>query len=588
MKLGFELPNVVNVSPEAWAQVDALGGQVVKVRPYHLTPPVIQDIASRRLTVLLRPDSDEGPVFDTPARAKHLADAAWTLRLAGVQDIRIIPDNEPNHPNHGPSDERSRAMYWRRISDVVMRLYKGKGCQALADTVQYLTPPLAVGHDEAAWYAAATEAQPLGEGMLDQPVGEPGSLIKDFDGVCIHAYGQLDDSLVRHAVALVSGYGVPVVADEIGDSHASASAFQKSVSVAAYCRILAEAGVELGTIFIAPEPTDEWKGFVLPTDRLGAIRDAVAIVVPQPEPEPTPEPQPVVVSPWQGRGAWVWEMSQCGGVEGVITLARKYRLDWVAIKIADGRHVWRGRVFQRDFDLIGAAGINAVAWVYAYGYDTAEADRHVQAAIDLRCDGIIIDAEAEMRDSGNAIAYAQAAKAKASESGLPLAFAPLPIRKYHSGLAYDEWARLGYTLMPQAYTNDLGPKFPIEDILTDWRTAYPNAEIVPAYGMYGETGYSGDQGATYPTADDVADFVAACDATSCSGRSYWRLDTIRESVLEAGDPGDDTMKPDDRAAILKELDLVWAVAAAMKANSQYDPAHRLEAAVRAIKDILAA
>lgn len=286
------------------------------------------------------------------------------------------------------------------------------------------------------------------------------------------------------------------------------------------------------------------------------------------------------MSIFAGRHAWVWYPSQVGGVDGIIARCQELGLDGVYLKIADGSDRWDRYVSPWDVSRLKTAGLKVFGWVYAYGRTIAEPGIHHKAALHFGVDGLIVDAEAEIRDTGRAATYARDLAAIAQ---LPLAVAPLPIRRYHSGLAYDVWADLGYALMPQAYVNVLGPTLPIRDILADWRTAYPDAVIVPAYGMYGQTGYSGDEGARYPTADDVAAFVASCTEFGCVGRSYWRLDTIDPAVLLAGDAGEDELSTEQKDEIRSGLDRIWATAQALRVNGQHDTAAALERDVVVVK-----
>lgn len=312
--------------------------------------------------------------------------------------------------------------------------------------------------------------------------------------------------------------------------------------------------------------------------------------VSQPEtPTPQEEPEtPVSASVFAGRHGWVWYASQSGGVDGVIAQAKALGLDGVYVKIADGTNSWVGvHITRDDVAAIQAAGLKCVGWVYAYGHSPAEPSLHCEIALDLGVDGLIVDAEAELRDSSNAERYARELMGVTPLDDLPLAVAPLPIRRFHGGLAYDVWAELGYTLMPQAYTNVLGPNYPIYSILGDWRKAYPDAEIVPAYGMYGETGYSGDSGARYPTVDDVAAFVAACNEFSCAGRSYWRLDTSKPEILLAGDPTPQEVDDVDakaRADIRIQAGAIWGLAQKLRTLEHVGIAEQLEAAAIAVKD----
>ena len=199
MQIGFELPNRPDVGLDTWEQVDALRSSVVKVRPYHLSSAdTIHHIQRRGLAVLLRHDAD-GEI-DVPARVRELSRAAWTLREHGIGDITIIIDNEPNHTNGGP-DTPCPPDYWQKVSQVVTGLYYGHfDTRPLAGTVRYASPPMAVAQGEAAWYESGRD------------------IISAFDVVCVHLYGQTDNSLVTYALQLASVFGKPMIADEVGNT----------------------------------------------------------------------------------------------------------------------------------------------------------------------------------------------------------------------------------------------------------------------------------------------------------------------------------------------------------------------------------
>lgn len=265
MLLGFELPNVPNPGPETWDQVDALRSTVVKVRPYHLLPATLSEIQRRGLSVLLRNDADGA--IDVPARVQELSSAAWKLREHGIGDITIIIDNEPNHTGGNGPDKPCPPDYWQKVSQVVTGLYYGHfDMRPLAGTVRYGSPPMAVAQGEAAWYEAGKD------------------IIPAFDVVCVHLYGTTDNSLVTYSLQLVSVFGKPIVADELGNTDRHLSPDNKAFAVASYARQAAEAGVVAATIFIAQTPTEHWTYCTLPTDKLGMIADTVAQAEPAPEP----------------------------------------------------------------------------------------------------------------------------------------------------------------------------------------------------------------------------------------------------------------------------------------------------------------
>jgi len=254
MRLGFEAPNIPrDFTADEWERIDALNSGSIKVRPYNLTPANLADIRHRNLTVILRPNADEGVNFSANARHQKLASALDTL-LAYTSDVWLIPDNEVNHPNNHtlPSPD-----YWAKCWQVVEWLAQSY------PAVRYLTPPLATGHDEAAWYAA-------GAGYISR-----------FDGVAFHAYGQLDTGLLLQSLHLAKQYGLPLVADEVGDSHETAGWDKKGEALRVYLDILRAGGVAIACIFHVGG-TPEWSNFVPPIEVVRMLAASAPDVVVSP------------------------------------------------------------------------------------------------------------------------------------------------------------------------------------------------------------------------------------------------------------------------------------------------------------------
>jgi hypothetical protein len=272
-------------------------------------------------------------------------------------------------------------------------------------------------------------------------------------------------------------------------------------------------------------------------------------------------------------------------VDGIVSRLKRLGMDWVAIKAADGRHAWRNRYTLDDVARIRAeAGVRVLGWTYVYGEDLALEIAAIDSqAKRLGLDGVIIDAEAELRDSGRAGQWAeQGAKVL---NWLPRAWCPLPVTWGHSGLRFDVWDANGWPAMPMFYTNVLGrPGRPwaIGDLFELW-SRYMSG-LAPVFGMYGPTGH--ESAAVMPTAAEVAEFAQACNLAGCEGRSYWRLDLVDEEALMGGDPpGRGPVDP--MVGVRTQLDSIWGNAGIVESLGQMrDTAASLRAAVIAIKDHL--
>lgn len=198
---------------------------------------------------------------------RELSAAAWTLRENGIGDIIIIPSNEDNLGSKPvPSD------YWARVSGVVVGLWFGHfDTRPLAATVEYASPPLALGQGEEAWYEAGKDIIPAG------------------DYTSAHAYGQLDTSLIDRSLSLAKQYGgdLPILVDEVGDSHPTAGWDAKGEALRVYLDVLRARGVAIALIFHLGG-TPEWSNFVPPLDVVRMLAASAPVTAPEPQPVETP------------------------------------------------------------------------------------------------------------------------------------------------------------------------------------------------------------------------------------------------------------------------------------------------------------
>jgi hypothetical protein len=271
--------------------------------------------------------------------------------------------------------------------------------------------------------------------------------------------------------------------------------------------------------------------------------------------------------PWDGRAGWVWYESQGGSVPEIIALAKQYGMAGVFIKEADEGRVWY-QTSAGELAQYRAAGIAISAWTYAYGENPeAAADAIIELA--GRFDGVIIDAEAELRDAETA-----------SQPGVPnlidrmlgrvreqigwtypLAVAPLPVMQYHEGLHYERWQQWGCDYLPQFYENVLPARYGGEALFASWAQRFDMAKVFPAYGAYGDTGYTGDAGAQYPTPAQTAAFEQYAVDYGAPGVSYWRLDSIKPALWPFGEgepyagtsAGEDVVSEESIRKIREEL-----------------------------------
>lgn len=304
------------------------------------------------------------------------------------------------------------------------------------------------------------------------------------------------------------------------------------------------------------------------------------------------------MKPWAGRCGWIWYERQVGDVDGnglitvddAIALAQRYGMRGVFVKEADeGREWWQ--TDASELAAYRAAGIAISAWTYAYGSNPAAA---AAAIVDLagRFDGVIIDAEAELRDAEGAdrsrteiIDGMLGPVRDAIGWDYPLAVAPLPIAEYHGDLNYERWAYWGCDYLPQLYFNVLGRAWTPERLFADWAKRFDMTRVYPAFGAYGDAGYTGDRGAVYPSPGAITTAEQLAVSYGCPGVSYWRLDTIRPELWPFAQGAPYVGTPEEEDDVSKEqIEAVRAALIALDAIAGGQEANNDPGAAAAIRE----
>jgi len=280
MKLGFEARNSPILLNEDWEKIDALNSTVVKFRSYHCIPENISKAVDRNLSVILRPSSDGD--MNAADRYFEMGESITKLLDADVQEILLLPDSEPNlHGRPMPPD------YWNQIATFFVLVDKQFGEHNRSGRLKYGTPPMALAQGEEAWLSAATVTR-----MQGMNEGGTENLLTGFDFYTLHAYGQTDESLVDHAIALAQKYapGIPIVAAEVGDS-SNADPSTKAEATIRYLQKIQQAGASAACLFIVGSHDPQWSGFVLPIDQIRRIAASAPVTPPVSE---TPAPVPTM------------------------------------------------------------------------------------------------------------------------------------------------------------------------------------------------------------------------------------------------------------------------------------------------------
>lgn len=294
-----------------------------------------------------------------------------------------------------------------------------------------------------------------------------------------------------------------------------------------------------------------------------------------------------------GRGWWVWYISECGGVPGIIAACKKTNAHNVYIKGGDGPYVW-DQVTPAVVSALNAEGINVYLWHYAYfGWlpGTVHGDTWkwttkdevatvsqmlTQAGPNIA--GFVVDAEAETEGRANeATDYGNGVQARLGSKWF--AYAPLPVIDYHTGLPFVQLNAVCDAVLPQFYSKNLDGNPPwtyarLIEQWTRWMAAWKSAgQRVPTLMPIGETYGDAD-------AASVQEFETLAKQQEWPSWSYWSLQhALANGLIDAiptGDPADTPapdpatpeevviqLTPEDKTQAEAIFNDIWAQAAAL-------------------------
>jgi len=182
--------------------------------------------------------------------------------------------------------------------------------------------------------------------------------------------------------------------------------------------------------------------------------------------KPSPQPAEVV----GGRGMWIWRWVQAedGNLDRVIARARSAGLQWITIKGGDGLSWWSQLTLNLVREL-QQAGFKVLGWVYAYGNSPQNEAAVANHVLDLGCDGLIIDAEAEY-EGKPLMAEAYMKAIRAAHPGAFIAYSSFPLISKHPKFPYIEFGRYCDASMPQCYWKLIGfsPKVMMNRTKQEW------------------------------------------------------------------------------------------------------------------------
>jgi Putative peptidoglycan binding domain len=179
----------------------------------------------------------------------------------------------------------------------------------------------------------------------------------------------------------------------------------------------------------------------------------------KPKPPQVRRHGPVAIYPFNGRGMWIWYVSQSGGgsLSSIIATAHRYGITTLTIKAGDGSAPWTQ--FNRSLvSSLHGAGLHVCAWQYVYGNYPANEARVGAAAVKAGADCLVIDAEVEYEGKYVAAQTYMSTLRSLIGPSFPVALAGFPYVDYHPAFPYSVFLGPGGAQYntPQMYWRDIG------------------------------------------------------------------------------------------------------------------------------------
>lgn len=172
-----------------------------------------------------------------------------------------------------------------------------------------------------------------------------------------------------------------------------------------------------------------------------------------------------------GKWLWIWNLSLCDGgdIPAIVARCRAAGVDGVLVKAVDGGYRFpQGRPWAGIVEEFVALGFPIAGWSYTYlGEWQFELAVCVDAAQVPGLAGFCVDLEAESEwRSTEAEQFFSGLRAAVGD--LPLAYAPLPVIDYHTGLPYFQANEFCDVVMPQFYSTELGAPWDVDHLWEQW------------------------------------------------------------------------------------------------------------------------
>lgn len=220
-----------------------------------------------------------------------------------------------------------------------------------------------------------------------------------------------------------------------------------------------------------------------------------------------------------GKHLWVWEVTACGGVDGIIKTAKETGAHGVIVKAFDGVNKWDQ--FASSVHALKAAGLVVGAWGYVYPSNLAETAVQAAQAVTDGADYLMIDAESEFEAVGMdtvATEFGQRLRAIVPTDTV-IGLTTFALQHSHRAFPYLYFAHWVDFLAPQVYWADaaMSPQAMLDNSLN--QLAGYGREIFPV-------------GQAYPQATpaDIALFAAHATQRWIKGISWWSIQHMTSEI----------------------------------------------------------
>ncbi len=235
-----------------------------------------------------------------------------------------------------------------------------------------------------------------------------------------------------------------------------------------------------------------------------------------------------------GKWIWVWNWRRCDGgdPQAVADRLKAAGCRGAIVKAFDGGYWFdQGLSFRDVCRRLKARDIGVGGWGYLYGEDTAaEASRAIETAQYGEADFLVLDVESEFKGHPEAAADVCQRIRETLGPDYPLYFSSFAIARYHQSFPFEAFRRNCTGTAPQVYWNAF--RWPLEQALgwtyEDYTAMHlPTAEVFPVGGLYREGAV------TYPTPQEVRDFVRGAAERGSSGVSFWSYEHMDDAMWQA-------------------------------------------------------